>query len=42
MHGDVYTFALGDGTDWEEFSIDVIQGQLCKVWLTFTIDKKAT
>ena len=42
MHGDVYTFALWDGTDWEEFSIDVIQGQLCKVWLTFTIDKKAT
>ena len=42
MHGDVYTFALGDGIDWEEFSIDVIQGQLCKVWLTFTIDKKAT
>ena len=42
MYGDVYTFALGDGTDWEEFSIDVVQGQLCKVWLTFTIDKRAT
>lgn len=42
MYSDVYTFALGDGENWTEYDIDVIKGQLCKVWLTFTIDKKAT
>ena len=42
MYGNIYTFALGDGVNWTEYDIDVVKGQLCKVWLTFTIDKKAT
>ena len=42
MYGNVYTFALGDGVTWTEYDIDVVKGQLCKVWLTFTIDEKAT
>lgn len=42
MYSNVYTFALGDGVTWTEYNMDVVKGQLCKVWLTFTIDKKAT
>ena len=42
MYSNVYTFALGDDVNWTEYDMDVIQGQLCKVWLTFTIDKKVT
>ena len=42
MYGNVYTFALGDGVTWTEYDIDVVKGQLCKVWLTFTIDEKVT
>lgn len=42
MYGNVYTFALGDGVNWTEYNIDVVKGQLCKVWLTFTIDEKVT
>ena len=42
MYGNVYTFALGDGVTWTEYNMDVVKGQLCKVWLTFTIDEKVT
>ncbi len=35
MHSNVYTFALGDGVNGTEYDIDVVQGQLCKVRLTW-------
>ena len=42
MYSNVYTFALGDGIDWMEYDVDVIQGKLCKVWVTFTTIRGAT
>ena len=42
MYGNVYTFALGNGVDWVEYDVDVIQGKLCKVWMTFTITRGVT
>ena len=42
MYGNVYTFALGDGVDWMEYDVDVIQGKLCKVWITFNIPRDVT